>query len=300
MKLKRLLVCLMCITSVFAYADNTDGTGGEEDDFCWEGWTLCEGSVPCPVEFCVNDLVASITCSIDDSCDEGDETKIPRVVATRLQYELSKPGGVLVGRRSRASAEDDEVVCWEVGEEIVCEHLSVILGDCSINADCDQAEQSEVPREVLNTFRVLYGGGSWSKWSYPACCGTCDCSIIPCICRKCYDNNTGSCPIGFTTATCESDGNGTTCFNWPESLEGCCVFCPPGEKCQHCASATHDTCGVMIKATCGLYNDNFVCNPAEPTLPIIDLRVVAPDLVRCTRDDKTGRLICSAGTKADY
>lgn len=301
------VAALFAIGGVFpAVGQDTDGTGGQED-VCWEEWTLCEGSIPCPVEICVSDLVASIECSIDDSCDEEDETKIPRVVATRLQYELSKPGGVLVGRRGRASAEedgeDDEVVCWEVGEEIVCEHLSVILGDCSINANCDQAQPSKVPREVLNTFRVIYAGspsGSHSKWSYPACCGECDCQQIPCNCKKCYDNDTETCLSGFATATCESDGNGTTCLDWdPGALEGCCVFCPPGEKCKYCASATHDTCGALIKASCGLYNDDFVCNPAEALLPV-DLRLAAPGLVKCTKEDKTGRLNCSAGTKAHY
>jgi len=257
----------------------------------------------------VKDIVASIECSIDDSCDEETETKIPRVVATKLQYELSKPGGVFIGRRGHTPAqeggEDDEVVCWEVGDEIVCESLSTILGDCSINADCEDHQQSEIPPEVLDTFRVLYtgptgAGSSGSKWSYPACCKSCDCQVIPCSCQECYDTNKETCEPGFATATCESDGNGTTCLDFdPQAVEGCCVFCPPGESCQHCASATHNTCGALIKASCGLYNDKFVCNPAEVTLSV-DLRMAAPDLVRCTRETKSGRLICRAGTKDDY
>jgi len=291
-----------------AMSQDTDGTGGEED-LCWEEWTLCEGSIPCPVEICVKDIIASIECSIDDSCDEEDETKIPRVVATKLQYELSKPGGVFKGRRGHARAQghgaDDEVVCWEVGNDIVCENLSTILGDCWINADCEEHQQSEVPREVLNTFRVLYAGekaagGSGSKWSYSACCKSCDCSVIPCTCTGCSDDNTGSCGRGLARATCESDGNGTTCLDWdPQALEGCCVYCPPGQYCQHCASATHDTCGALIKASCGLINDEFSCNPAHATLPV-DLRLSSPDLVRCMKDERTGKVMCRAGTKAEY
>jgi hypothetical protein len=85
----------------------------QAEEVCEDVWGLCEGSIPCVVDrVCidVDNLVASIICSIDNSCDDDSEPTVPVSVATRLQAALSENGGILFGRSDSALLGD--FICW--------------------------------------------------------------------------------------------------------------------------------------------------------------------------------------------
>ena len=84
------------------------------EEVCEEVWGLCEGSIPCVVDtVCVDidDLVASIICSINDSCDDTSQPGIDITTVTKLQTALSDNGGILFGR-SQSSVLGD-FICWQ-------------------------------------------------------------------------------------------------------------------------------------------------------------------------------------------